>query len=67
MDEHHRVALALLEVVQAYAVHLEEAADGWRLALGSPRLRDRKEGSRAQGRDQHRQSNQKPVIHLPPP
>jgi len=49
VEEHHGLALALLEVVQAHAVHLEEVADGRRLTLGSPRLHDRIDGSRNQG------------------
>ena len=45
VNEHHGLTLAALDVVQAHAIHVEEAPDRRVLALGVPYFLDVPEGS----------------------
>src|SRR3954468_5063383 len=60
MDEHQRLTCPTLEVVQANAIHIEEAADRWVITLGVPRLLDRIQGGCAQGCRRAKQGRTKP-------
>jgi hypothetical protein len=49
VDQHHGVAVSLLDVVEAHAVYVDETSNGRGLTFCGTRLRDRIEGGCGQG------------------
>ena len=63
VDEDHRVALPLFDVVEAHGIHVEEASDGRGLALRGTRLDDRVDGGCARGDHHVEQGHKQPLVH----